>query len=109
MEMERSLRSKAENVTVEMRQKLDVWEGDSFYKAVNINSIFEYAQSKKCSESNREAIRNTLLYLCSNKVSDEVIEKIKNLELGGKVYIGNQHNHGCQQFYGNVADSEFHS
>lgn len=92
-----------------LQQKVETFENDTFYKAVNINSIFEYAQSKKCSENNREAIRNTLLYLCSNKVSDEVIEKIKNLELGGKVYIGKQENHGCQQFYGNVTDSDFHA
>lgn len=92
-----------------LQQKLNDWENNAFSKAVNINTIFEYAQSNKCSENNREAIRNTLLYLCSNKVSDEVINKIKNLELGGNITIGEQHNHGCQQFYGNITDSEFPS
>lgn len=107
LEAEEKLRKKAEWEMKALQQKLDAWENNAFYKAVNIETIFEYAQSKRCSENNREAIRNTLLYLCSNKVDDDVIDKIRNLELGGNVTIGTQINNNCQQFSGPIINSEF--
>ena len=109
LEGEKSKREATERTIAEKQAKLDAWESDKFYKAVNINTIFEYAQSNTCSQNNREAIKLTLLALCANKVSDYIIEKIKALECGGNVRIEKQENHGCQNFYGPITDSEFPS
>lgn len=107
LQVEKAKREEVEKKIKTLQKKLDGWENDPFYKAVNINTIFEYVQSKHCSENNREAIRNTLLYLCANKVPNDVIEKIKTLKLGGTIYVEKQENHGCQNFYGDFRDSSF--
>jgi len=110
LEVEKTKRKEAERISRDRQERLDVWEKDSFYKSVNINSILKYAQDRgNCDNSDIKTIRMMLLALCANKVPNDVIEAIKTLKLGGNVTIGEQHNHGCQQFYGNIADSEFPS
>jgi len=110
LQIEKAGKEEAERKIKALQEKLDVWENDAFYKAVNINSILKYAQDRgNCDNSDIKTIRMMLLALCANKVSNDVIEAIKTLKLGGNITIGEQHNHGCQQFYGNITDSEFPS
>ena len=87
--MERTTREHAEQLIVELQKKLDVWESDSFYKAVNIKTIIEYAQdTDNCDKNDVAIIKLMLLGLCANKVPDKVIRKIKTLKCGGKLNIG---------------------
>ena len=87
--MERTTRENAEQLIVELQKKLDVWESDSFYKAVNIKTIIEYAQdTDNCDKNDVATIKLMLLGLCANKVPDKVIRKIKTLKCGGKLNIG---------------------
>lgn len=110
LEEERRKREIAEQIVEGIQTKLNCLENDAFYKAVNINSILKYAQDQgNCDNNDIKTIRMMLLALCANKVSNDVIAAIKTLKLGGNVTIGEQHNHGCQQFYGNITDSEFPS
>lgn len=110
IEEERIKRKTAELRIEEKQTKLNCLENDAFYKAVNINSILKYAQDQgNCDNNDIKIIRMMLLALCANKVPNDVIEAIKTLKLGGNITIGEQHNHGCQQFYGNITDSEFPS
>ena len=86
--MERTTRENAEQLIVELQKKLDVWESDSFYKAVNIKTIIEYAQdTDNCDKNDVATIKLMLLGLCANKVPDMVIKKIKTLKCGGKFNI----------------------
>ena len=90
LETERTLRRVAERASKDKQEKLDVWENDSFYKAVNINSILKYVQNpKKCDKSDVKTIKLMLLALCANKVPNEVIEKIDALECGKIIIIEN--------------------
>jgi len=110
LEEERRKREIAEQTVEGIQTKLNCLENDAFYKAVNINSILKYAQDKgNCDNNDIKTIRMMLLALCANKVPNDVIEAIKTLKLGGNITIGEQHNHGCQNFYGNITDSEFPS
>lgn len=89
LEEERNKREEAEFTIKTLKEKLDVWESDSFYKAVNINTILEYAQdSDNCDKNDVATIKLMLLGLCANKVPDKVIRKIKTLKCGGKLNIG---------------------
>ena len=73
----------------ELQEKLDVWESDDFYKAVNIKTIIEYAQdTDNCDKNDGAIIKLMLLGLCANKGPDKVIRKIKTLKCGGKLNIG---------------------
>ena len=88
LQMERNGREDAEQLIVELQKKLDVWESDSFYKAVNIKTIIEYAQDPdNCDKEDVATIKLMLLGLCANKVPDMVIKKIKTLRCGGKFNI----------------------
>ncbi len=108
MELERAKRAEAEQNIKTLQEKLDAWENDTFYKAVNINTILKYAQeSGICDNNDIKTIRMMLVDLCANKVPNEVIEKIKTLKFGGTIYIEKQENHGCQNFYGDISDSSF--
>lgn len=89
LEEERYARECAMRTLGEMQEKIDAWESDSFYKAVNINTILEYAQDPDyCDKNDVATIKLMLLALCSNKVPDEIIKKIKRLRCGGKFNIG---------------------
>lgn len=108
MELERTKRAEAELNIKTLQEKLDAWENDTFYKAVNINTILKYAQeSGICDNNDIKTIRMMLVDLCANKVPNKVIEKIKTLKFGGTIYIEKQENHGCQNFYGDISDSSF--
>lgn len=110
LEEEKALREKAERTLEDLQKELDAWESDAFYKAVNINTVLKYVQdSGNCSSEDVKTIKLMLLALCNNQVPDEVIRKINALKCGGNFTIGVQHNHGCQQFNGNITDSDFHS
>lgn len=86
---ERAAREKVERSIRELQEKLDVWESDDFYKAVNIKTIIEYAQdTDNCDKNDVAIIKLMLLGLCANKVPDKVIRKIKTLKCGGKLNIG---------------------
>ena len=88
LQKERAAREDAEQIIVELQKKLDVWESDSFYKAVNIKTIIEYAQDPdNCDKEDVVTIKLMLLGLCANKVPDMVIKKIKTLRCGGKFNI----------------------
>ena len=89
LQAERIAREKAEQIIKELQEKLDVWESDDFYKAVNIKTIIEYAQdTDNCDKNDVAIIKLMLLGLCANKVPDKVIRKIKTLKCGGKLNIG---------------------
>jgi hypothetical protein len=89
LQAERIAREKAEQTIRELQEKLDVWESDDFYKAVNIKTIIEYAQdTDNCDKNDVAIIKLMLLGLCANKVPDKVIRKIKTLKCGGKLNIG---------------------
>ena len=89
LEEERYARERALRTLGEMQEKIDAWESDSFYKAVNINTILEYAQDPdNCDKNDVTVIKLMLLALCSNKVPDDIIRKIKRLRCGGKLNIG---------------------
>ena len=89
LQMERTGREKAEQTIKELQEKLDVWESDDFYRAVNIKTIIEYAQdTDNCDKNDVSVIKLMLLGLCANKVPDKVIRKIKTLKCGGKLNIG---------------------
>ena len=89
LQTERIAREKAEQTIKELQEKLDVWESDDFYKAVNIKTIIEYAQdTDNCDKNDVAIIKLMLLGLCANKVPDKVIRKIKTLKCGGKLNIG---------------------
>ena len=89
LQAERTAREKAEQIIKELQEKLDVWESDDFYKAVNIKTIIEYAQdTDNCDKNDVAIIKLMLLGLCANKVPDKVIRKIKTLKCGGKLNIG---------------------
>ena len=86
---ERAAREKVERTIRELQEKLDVWESDDFYKAVNIKTIIEYAQdTDNCDKNDVAIIKLMLLGLCANKVPDKVIRKIKTLKCGGNLNIG---------------------
>lgn len=89
LEEERARREKAEQTIKAQQEKLDTWESDDFYRAVNINTILEYAQDPdNCDKTDVTVIKLMLLALCSNKVPDDIIRKIKRLRCGGKLNIG---------------------
>ena len=89
LQVERIAREKAEQTIRELQEKLDVWESDDFYKAVNIKTIIEYAlDTDNCDKNDVAIIKLMLLGLCANKVPDKVIRKIKTLKCGGKLNIG---------------------
>ena len=89
LEEERTRREKAEQTIKTQQEKLDAWESDDFYRAVNINTILEYAQDPdNCDKTDVTVIKLMLLALCSNKVPDDIIRKIKRLRCGGKLNIG---------------------
>ena len=89
LQAERIARENAEQTIRELQEKLDVWESDDFYKAVNIKTIIEYAQdTDNCDKNDVAIIKLMLLGLCANKVPDKVIRKIKTLKCGGKLNIG---------------------
>lgn len=89
LEEERTRREKAEQTIKAQQEKLDTWESDDFYRAVNINTILEYAQDPdNCDKTDVTVIKLMLLALCSNKVPDDIIRKIKRLRCGGKLNIG---------------------
>lgn len=89
LQAERIAREKAEQTIRVLQEKLDVWESDDFYKAVNIKTIIEYAQdTDNCDKNDVAIIKLMLLGLCANKVPDKVIRKIKTLKCGGKLNIG---------------------
>ena len=89
LQAERIAREKAEQTIRELQEKLDVWESDDFYKAVNIKTIIEYAQdTDNCDKNDVAIIKLMLLGLCANKVPDKVIRKIKTLKCRGKLNIG---------------------
>ena len=89
LEEERARREKAEQTIKTQQEKLDTWESDDFYRAVNINTILEYAQDPdNCDKTDVTVIKLMLLALCSNKVPDDIIRKIKRLRCGGKLNIG---------------------
>ena len=89
LKAERMAREKAEQTIRQLQEKLDVWESDDFYKAVNIKTIIEYAQdTDNCDKNDVAIIKLMLLGLCANKVPDKVIRKIKTLKCGGKLNIG---------------------
>ena len=109
LEEERARREKAEQTIKTQQEKLDTWESDDFYRAVNINTILEYAQDPdNCDKTDVTVIKLMLLALCSNKVPDDIIRKIKRLRCGGKLNIGSVgqinpaatevHNHYHQNF-----------
>lgn len=109
LELERTKRVEAEQTIKELKEKLNAWENNDFYKAVNINTILKFAQNREnCENNDIKTIKMMLLSLCSNKVPDDVIEKIKSLKLGGTIYIEKQENQGCQNFYGPINNSSFH-
>ena len=88
LKMERATRENAEQTIKEKQAKLDIWENNAFYKAVNINTILQYVQNpKKCDKSDVKTIKLMLLALCANKVPNEVIEKIDALECGKTITI----------------------
>lgn len=90
LESERSLRETLEQIIKSQQEKLDIWENDSFYKAVNINTILKYAQApENCSENDVKTIKLMLLDLCASKVPDDVIKKIKTLKCGKIITIEN--------------------
>ena len=89
LQKERAAREDAEQLIMELQKKLDVWESDDFYRAVNIKTILEYAQdTDNCDKNDVSVIKLMLLGLCANKVPDKVIRKIKTLKCGGKLNIG---------------------
>ncbi len=89
LQMERTARENAGQLIKELQEKLDVWESDDFYRAVNIKTILEYAQdTDNCDKNDVSVIKLMLLGLCANKVPDKVIRKIKTLKCGGKLNIG---------------------
>ncbi|MBO5955798.1 MAG: hypothetical protein J6Q10_03250 [Clostridia bacterium] len=89
LQAERIARENAEQTIRELQEKLDVWESDDFYKAVNIKTIIEYAQdTDNCDKNDVAIIKLMLLGLCANKVPDKVIRKIKTFKCGGKLNIG---------------------
>ena len=86
---EHAAREKVERTIRELQEKLEVWESDDFYKAVNIKTIIEYAQdTDNCDKNDVAIIKLMLLGLCANKVPDKVIRKIKTLKCGGNLNIG---------------------
>ena len=91
------LMAKAENLQKEneelnnhnllLQQKQDKQENDSFYKAVNINTILKYAQDPGiCDSIDMKAIQRMLLILCDDQ-DKETKEKIKTMKLGGNIVI----------------------
>ncbi len=110
LELERTKRAEAEQKIKTLQEKLDAWENNDFYKAVNIDSIVNYVneQRRNLTEHDVLVIQGMLNRLCRNKkLSDEAFKEIDNLTCGSKVGIHN--NTGCQNFYGPITDSEFPS
>ena len=92
-----------------LQQKINKLENDSFYKAVNINTIVEYVQNADdLDKTDVATIKLMLLTLCANKVPNDVIEKIKNLKRGGNVTIGpvGQLNPAATQIHNHYYDKE---
>ena len=90
LESERKQRESLEQIIKSQQEKLDVWESDSFYKAVNINTILKYAQNpENCGENDVKTIKLMLLDLCASKVPADVIKKIKTLICGKIITIEN--------------------
>lgn len=87
LQVEKTRREEAEQTIKKQQKKLEAWENDSFYKAVNIQTILKYVQEGDCDKKDVAAIKLMLLAMCANKVSDDVIEKIKTLKCGGNVTI----------------------
>lgn len=82
-----SMREEYERKAKILQQKLDVWENNVFYKAVNINTILKYAQDPSiCDSVDMKAIQRMLLILCDDK-DKETKEKIKTMKLGGNIVI----------------------
>lgn len=90
LELERSKRAEAEQKIKTLQEKLDTWENNAFYKAVNINTILAYAQNpENCGENDVKTIKLMLLDLCASKVPADVIKKIKTLKCGKIITIEN--------------------
>lgn len=110
LQVEKAKREEAEQKIKTLQTKLDAWENNDFYKAVNIDTIVNYVneQRRNLTEHDVLIIQGMLNRLCRNKkLSDEAFKEIDNLTCGEK--IGVQNNTGCQNFYGPITDSEFPS
>lgn len=112
LELERTKKAEAEQKIKTLQEKMDAWENNDFYKAVNINTIVNYVneQRRNLTEHDVLVIQGMLNRLCRNKkLSDEAFKEIDNLTCGGKLTIGTQYNNNCQQFNGTIINSEFPS
>ena len=89
-------------------------ENDELAQVVNLETIVRYAYSQKNPKVVR-IIANMLARLCFDKGCCLEVVRVKVLEL--EDYAAHleapqpvsQTNHGCQQFYAPVTESEFHS
>lgn len=95
-------------------QKVNKLENDELCKVVNLETIAKYGL-RQSNPTKVQVIVDMLNRLCVGKgcVPEPLRQKIEELEdhiiaLESPRPV-TQNNHGCQQFYGNVTDSDFHS
>lgn len=95
-----------------LQQKVNKLENDELCKVVNLESIARYCL-RQTHPKTIQVIVNMLNRLCVSKgcVPEPLRNRIEELEEHICVLESPQpsiqNNHGCQQFYGNVNDSEF--
>ena len=97
-----------------LQQKVYKLENDELCKVVNLETIAKYGL-RQTHPKTVQIIVNMLNRLCVGKgcVPDRLRSRIEDLEdhimeLESPQPMA-QHNHGCQNFYGTIKDSDFHS
>ena len=97
-----------------LKQKVNKLENDELCKVVNLETIAKYGL-RQTNSTKVQVIVDMLNRLCVGKgcVPEPLRQKIEELE---EHIIAletprpvTQNNHGCQNFYGNITDSDFHS
>ena len=97
-----------------LRQQVNKLQNDELCKVVNLETIAKYGL-RQTHPKTVQIIVNMLNRLCVGKgcVPDRLRSRIEDLEdhimeLESPQPMA-QHNHGCQNFYGTIKDSDFHS
>ena len=97
-----------------LKQKVNKLENDELCKVVNLETITKYGLRQTEPQIVQDIV-NMLSRLCIDKrcIPEPLQARIKDLEDHiielKKPRPVTQHNHGCQNFYGNITDSDFHS
>lgn len=97
-----------------LQQKVSKLQNDELCQVVNLDTIVKYALRQTNSKT-VQTIVNMLSRLCIGKgcIPEPLQMKIEDLEnhiiaLQSPRPV-NHHNHGCQNFYGNISESDFRS